>query len=111
MPPAFGSGRMRRRMYCRSDPLDVQCAGVNGRKSGAFSRAGSINSNYEKRALWAIQRKVGAHRRLRFGWPATHGDGMRADGAIFIRIVGLTKRLVSWTLTQFPPNFCPGCIL
>ena len=96
LPPAFGSGRMRRRMpHCRSDPLDVQCAGVNGRKSGAFSRAGSINSNYEKRALWAIQRKLGAHRRLGFGWPATHGDGMPAVGAIFIRIVGLTKMVVS----------------
>ena len=52
----------------------------------------------EKRALWALQRKHRAHRfhrRLGFGWPATHGDGMRADGAIFICIVGLTKRLVS----------------
>ena len=45
LPPAFGSGRMRRRMQCRSDPLDVQRAGVNWRKSqGAFSRVGSINS-------------------------------------------------------------------
>jgi len=68
----------------------------------------------EKRALWALQRKHGAHRFHRglwFGWPATCTDGMLAHVAIFIRIVGLTKRLVSWILTQFPPNFCPECIL
>ena len=119
LPPAFGSGRMRWRMQCRSDPLDVQRAGVNWRKSqGAFSRVGSINSKKTRKEHCGHYKESternGAHRfhrGLGFGWPATCTDGMRAHVAIFIRIVGLTKRLVSWILTQFPPNVCPECIL
>ena len=58
--PAFGSGRMRRRMRRRSRTLDEGWSEFNGWKSGGT--LSGINANYEKQSLWASQFQAGVIR-------------------------------------------------
>ena len=91
--PAFGFGRMRRRMLPRSGILDEGWSGFNGWKSGeTFS---GTNANYEKQSLWALQFQADViQTHHRYFMPSSLCKGCQPVRVNLVRISRRTKILV-----------------